>query len=214
MSEKTPVFLCLYLSLFRLFRQMNLSKQSQVSNPPTAEPLQNCVNQPFYPYVGPEIFRTLRRSGDCIHPETQQCLLDWLERQLGPHHRTGQVTATFIIDTEGRLWVADRRSEHIACADGGSVLAAGEMIIEKQNTNLEVAAVTNQSAGFCPEPECWSAIAMELDRLRLPHPDGLSHEFRFRRCPACSTVNLIKDSVFECDVCGEALPASWNFLQP
>lgn len=30
----------------------------------------------------------------------------------------GCVTATFVVDPAGRLFVADRRSEHVACAGG------------------------------------------------------------------------------------------------
>src|SRR5262245_26863513 len=48
--------------------------------------------------------------------------------------RTGQnlghdnlVTATFIVDTGGWLWIADRHSEHVACAAGCDVLSAGEI---------------------------------------------------------------------------------------
>ena len=34
---------------------------------------------------------------------------------------------TFVIGVDGVLRVADRRSEHVACAGGGDVLSAGEL---------------------------------------------------------------------------------------
>lgn len=41
--------------------------------------------------------------------------------------RSQWITVTFAVDTDERLWIADRRSEHVACANGGDVLAAGEL---------------------------------------------------------------------------------------
>jgi hypothetical protein len=29
----------------------------------------------------------------------------------------------------------------------------------------------NQSTGFCPQPESWSAVATALDRADVPHPE-------------------------------------------
>ena len=119
--------------------------------------------------------------------------------------------ATFIVDPSGYLWIADRRSEHVACADGGPVMAAGEMTFEVNGTNIEVTDVSNQSTGFCPEPTCWPAVAAALDRIGILRPDDFTVSFTFRKCEACGGINLIKDEIFECGECGRGLPEWWNF---
>jgi len=35
--------------------------------------------------------------------------------------RESHIPATFIISTDEQLWIADRRSEHVACAAGEDV---------------------------------------------------------------------------------------------
>ncbi len=69
--------------------------------------------------------------------ETKQKLNNW-----------GLIAATFVIDYEGYLRIADRHSEHIACAGGKSVRSAGEVFFQKGKNGLEVAEITNQSTGF------------------------------------------------------------------
>jgi len=115
------------------------------------------------------------------------------------------------VDCQERFWIADRHSEHVACADGGPVLAAGEMVFSVEGSEIEVVEVSNQSTGFCPEPECWTVVVQTLDYLRVPRPEAWTHAFAFRRCPSCRAINVIKDAVFECDVCGADLPEIWNF---
>jgi hypothetical protein len=70
--------------------------------------------------------------------------------------------------------------------------------------------VTNQSTGYCPEPESWPAVAAALDRIPLPHPGGFTPSFIFRRCPACVQLNVVKEGDFTCAVCGADLPLRWN----
>jgi hypothetical protein len=89
------------------------------------------------------------------------------------------------------------------------VLAAGEMTFRVGRT-VEVSA-TNQSTGYCPEPSCLEAVRAALERAGLEAPDAFEPAFEFRRCDGCASVNLVKEGVFECAVCGEALPADWNF---
>jgi hypothetical protein len=122
------------------------------------------------------------------------------------------LTVTFVVLGDG-LWVADRHSEHVACARGGPVLSAGEMTLEldRRRGSVEVVYVTNQSTGFCPEPESWGAVAAALDAAGIGHPGGFGAEMVFRRCPRCGATNIVKEGWFVCAMCGAALPAAWNF---
>lgn len=117
----------------------------------------------------------------------------------------GETVVTFIVDLGGRLWIADRHSEHVACADGQSVLSAGEMTFEVENGRLSVVAVSNQSLGYCPEPKSWPMVETALDRAGIPHPGRFTSPYLILRCPNCDMRNIVKDDVFECAVCGTAL---------
>lgn len=165
----------------------------------------------LYQYVGPDHLSSLRREEHCVQPSTVNEIFDWTAGQLTLGNRSRTVIATFIVDRSGNLWIADRRSEHVACADGGPVMAAGEMTFETNGTKIEVTDASNQSTGFCPEPTCWPAVAAALDRIGILRPDDFTESFMFRRCEACGGINLIKDEVFECAACGHELPDQWNF---
>jgi len=123
---------------------------------------------------------------------SQADLTEWLRRTREPADTSGLVRLTFVVDGEGHLRVADRHSEHVACAEGGPVLAAGEMAVVAEKGKLEVVEISNQSTGFCPEPESWPTVGEALDRLGLPHPGDYTHRFIFRRCPACGQRNIVK----------------------
>jgi hypothetical protein len=155
-----------------------------------------------YAYVGPEAIR----------------------RAVAGHARGGEIRTaddleplangeplTFVVDLEGALRVADRRSEHVACAGGGEVLSAGELTAIVRRGRCDVVEVSNQSTGYCPEPESWPAVAAALDRARIGHPGRFTFEATFRRCPACGERNLVKDSWFVCANCDGALPSTYNF---
>jgi hypothetical protein len=114
---------------------------------------------------------------------------------------------TFVVGVDGILRVADRRSEHVACAGGGEVLSAGEITAVRGR----VTDVSNQSTGYCPEPESWPAVADALDRAGIAHPGCFTFEVVFRRCTKCGERNLVKDSWFSCAICGNDLPLAWNF---
>ena len=121
----------------------------------------------------------------------------------------GIVAATFVIDQSGRLLLAPRRSEHVACAGGAAVQSAGEMFFADGPLRLQ--EVTNQSTGYCAEPESWPAVAAALDRLPLPHPGGFTTALLFRRCVQCGQKNLVKEGWFVCGCCQADLPLAWNF---
>ncbi len=165
----------------------------------------------LYHYVGPEAIRCSSASspgGHCI--ESQGDLRTWLTCHRPPA-ASGSIAATFVIDPERRIRLADRRSEHVACAGGGPVLSAGEMffLIEGEATRVE--EVTNLSTGYCPEPESWPVVGEALDRLGVVHPGQFTMAVVFRRCQSCDDRNVVKDSWFECQVCGAELPLGWNF---
>jgi hypothetical protein len=117
---------------------------------------------------------------------------------------------TYVVDVDGVLRLAPRRSEHVACAAGGDVLAAGEIAFEHDRQGWLVSQVSNQSTGFCPEVASWSAVASALDLAGLRRPAGFTFAVEFRRCGRCARLNLVKDDDYTCQVCGEALPVRWN----
>jgi hypothetical protein len=118
---------------------------------------------------------------------------------------------TFVVDLEGTLRLAPRRSEHVACAGGRPVLSAGEITFEPGPDGPEVTSATNQSTGYCPEPGSWTAVAAALDRIGVPRPGRFTDEFHFRRYSRCEERNIVKDGDFACAICEADLPAAWNF---
>src|SRR5688500_4384120 len=97
-----------------------------------------------YRYVGP------KEIADRVHSEhsgtpirSADDLLAWV-RATNQHVSGGSVVATFVIGTDGLLRIADRRSEHIACAGGQPVLSAGEMTFSVAN-GVEVVEISKQS---------------------------------------------------------------------
>lgn len=166
----------------------------------------------LYRYVGP-VGIASRVAG---HPggtriDSPADLVRWCVATRQVPDRGGLIAVTFVIDADGQLLVADRHSEHVACAGGGPVLSAGEMFLSVAGDRVEVAEVSNQSAGFCPEPQSWPAVAAALDQTAVPHPGRFTTAITFRRCEACGERNVVKDGWFVCEVCGAEIPAAWNF---
>jgi hypothetical protein len=118
---------------------------------------------------------------------------------------------TFVVALDGRLRLAPRRSEHVALAGGNDVLAAGEVRFAPMDIGWRVVAVTNQSTGYCPDPDCWPAVGAALDRAGVAHPGDFTDKVIFRRCPGCGERNIVRDGDFTCALCESALPAHWNF---
>ncbi|MEV0458032.1 hypothetical protein [Catellatospora methionotrophica] len=113
---------------------------------------------------------------------------------------------TYVVDLDGRLLVADRRSEHVACAGGRDVLGAGELSLRWTGAGWAVAEISNQSTGYAPAPGCWPAVAAALDRAGIARPGGFTAAFEFRHCPCCGQLNLVKDGDYTCCLCETALP--------
>jgi hypothetical protein len=162
-----------------------------------------------YHYVGPAAIKArVAGSPAGIRIATAANLLAWAHRA---GREQGLLAATFVIDEQGGLLLADRRSEHVACAGGGPVLSAGEMFLLLEGDRVEVVEASNQSTGYCPEPESWPAVAAALNRIGVPHPGRFTTEIVFRRCGKCGERNVVKDGSFACGTCGAELPANWNF---
>jgi hypothetical protein len=150
-----------------------------------------------YRYIGPDDIRAAALDGPPGTPiRSAADLTGWAAAE----------PVTYVVDLEGTLRVAPRRSEHVACAAGGDVLAAGEMTFADD----AVSEVTNQSTGYCPDVTSWPAVAAALDRLGIRHPDGFTSAFIFRRCDRCDAITIVKDGDFTCPECEEPLPANWN----
>lgn len=145
----------------------------------------------LYPYVGPGAIRARSVARPCgLVIESPAGLRAWLMSQT--LSRTGGlIAATFVIDPKGAPRLADRRSEHVACAGGGPVLSACELFFSAAGEALVVEEVSNLSIGYCPEPESWAAVGEALDRLGVPHAGRFTTEVVFRRCPQCGEGNVV-----------------------
>jgi hypothetical protein len=107
----------------------------------------------LYRYVGPAEIRARAADGPAAEPVRSEAELLHQLVALGLAIRQGAaITVTFVIDSDGHLRIADRRSEHALCAGGGEVQSAGEMAFEGRSRGCIVRQVTNQSTGYCPEP--------------------------------------------------------------
>jgi hypothetical protein len=69
---------------------------------------------------------------------------------------------TYVVGLDGILCVAPRRSEHVACAGGSPVHAAGEIAFGSRTGLWSVVSVSNQSTGYCPDVACWPSVAAAL----------------------------------------------------
>jgi hypothetical protein len=70
-----------------------------------------------YQYVGSaEIAEQANAAIDRLQPREPDDIRRWTKARV--------VECTYVVDTEGRLWLCDRHSEHVAFARGRPVLAA------------------------------------------------------------------------------------------
>lgn len=136
-------------------------------------------------------------------------LTAWLDQHKEDNDWMGLIFATYIIDLSGNFVIAGRNFEHVACASRKKVLSAGEVAFDPGSCAIE--EITNLSTGYCPEPESWSAVKNALEKAGLEHPGEFTIVYNFRRCEKCKQRNVIKDGLFECQVCGAELPEHWNF---
>ncbi|GKQ39326.1 hypothetical protein [Streptomyces sp. A012304] len=163
----------------------------------------------LYRYVGPEELRRAVVPGTGGTVIRRAADLDAWAAEQG-----AKETYTFVVAPDGLLRLAPRRSEHVACAGGGAVLAAGEIGFLRTPDGRQVDEVSNQSTGYCPDPDCWPAVAAALERAGIGHPGGFTHALLFRRCPRCRENNVVREGVFVCVFCDGDLPRSWNVDVP
>jgi len=171
----------------------------------------NGAKMKLYQYVGPENIKLSVINfpiGACI--KSVDDVEKWMKQTKQKQNDYGLIPTTFVIDSEGQLRLADRHSEHVACAGGLPVFSAGEMFFAYHKPFFEVIEVSNQSTGYCPEPDSWDAVAEALNSIPLRHPGNFTTFFVFRRCPACGQLNIVKNDIFLCSVCNKKLPTVWN----
>jgi len=161
-----------------------------------------------FKYVGPEEIRIRSGHAPGGTPITSKsALLEWFKRS-DTDMNAEDGWATYVVNLEGTLLVAPRRTEHVACAQGAQVQAAGEIQFDEQGNVIEV---TNHSTGYCPAEDCWDPVRSALDKADLDRPDEFTILVLFRRCTHCGQRNLIKDDWYRCEVCDAELPGEWNF---
>jgi hypothetical protein len=165
------------------------------------------ASPPRYRYIGPPELRDQPPPGGAVEVGSQDILQRWLADQ---DDRERTEPFTYVVDVHGSLWLAPRRSEHVACARGNEVLAAGEIQFEPDAGEWIVNEISNQSTGYCPNLNSWSAVEGALDRAGVGHPDNFTHPVVFRGCLVCFGINVVRDGDFVCAVCGSDLPSHWN----
>lgn len=164
-----------------------------------------------YEYVGPQdIADAVAAIAPGFAVLSPSGLMQWIAGDREQADADGHLIVTFVVDRHGTLRVADRCSEHVACAGGQPVLSAGEMTFQLDPHEVRVHAVTNQSTGYCPEPSSWPQVADAIAKAGLLAPAGFHLSFLFRKCRQCHALNVIKENVFVCAMCDADLPADWN----
>jgi hypothetical protein len=168
---------------------------------------------PLYPYVGPKEI-AMYGSSDIVrvHVLSTKDILSWVHATNQQPDASGAILATYIVNEQAEWWLTDRSYEHVACAQGTPVTAAGEVGFWLENGSLDISYVSNQSTGYCPEPSSWSAWKEACLQTDIQPPDNWSVAFQFRRCPACKSIQLIKEEDWFCAICDTALPEQWNLL--
>jgi len=162
-----------------------------------------------YRYVGPdEIRAAIGQGAGGAAVQARADLAGWL---AGRDRRELAEPFTYVVDPGGVLRLAARRSEHVACAGGGDVLAAGELAFARTDDGWVVSSVSNQSTGYCPDLDSWRAVTAALALAGVPHPEFFTDPVVFRRCPGCGERNIVREEHFVCALCDAALPAEWNF---
>jgi hypothetical protein len=180
-------------------------------SPPAFYVRHNASMPKLYNYVGPDEFRSAAaRSAGGKTVRSVDDIAAWVSGSGQQPDASGQIVATFVVDDRSDLRIADRRSEHVACAGGGTVMSAGEISFDPEQ-NFEITQISNQSTGYCPEPESWPSVEQALRLIGIRFPEGFTTTCVFRLCRNCGQRSIVKDECFTCDVCGHALPTDWNF---
>ncbi|MEU6713900.1 hypothetical protein ABZ897_20710 [Nonomuraea sp. NPDC046802] len=161
-----------------------------------------------YRYVGPADVKAAVRPGGRGQTIRSRADFDrWIAER--PAEELAE-PFTFVVDTDGVLRLAPRRSEHVACAGGSLVLSAGEISFGRLDGGWVVREVSNHSTGYCPDTTSWPAVAQALGQAGLGHPAGFTQKVVFRRCTTCQEVGIVREDDYVCVFCGSDLPATWN----
>ncbi|WP_338767234.1 hypothetical protein WAF17_05420 [Bernardetia sp. ABR2-2B] len=169
-------------------------------------------NIQLYSYVGSqEVFDSVDLKFTGYKISKSEDILNWIKK-TAQELINDSVIATFIINENHELLINDRHSEHVQCAGGKNVISAGEIsfLIEGKD-KISISEISNQSTGYCPKPESWKFVNEVLSKLEIEYPNYFTVDFDFRFCTNCQTINLIKEHIFECQVCGNDLDSEWNF---
>lgn len=136
--------------------------------------------------------------------------ITWTQQNQQKPERDLIFRATYVLDTLGKFLIADRHSEHVACAGGQSVLAEGEVGFTIQKKSVVIEEISNYSTGYCPDVLCFAEVQKTLNQINVLHPNWWTREAVFRRCLNCKEKNLVKDSWFYCLICYAPLTENWN----
>lgn len=164
----------------------------------------------LYLYVGPPELLALAADGRPHRVDSLEDLQIWVDRNRNEVDREGYVPATYVIAESGSLYLADRRSEHVVCARGGRVRAAGEIFFELTGGRLAIARVSNQSTGYCPPVETWEVVEKWMQSLPLEAPSFFDPACEFRRCDCCGGLQIWKEYSPDCLFCDKPLAGCWN----
>lgn len=169
-------------------------------------------NIQLYSYVGSqEIFDAIDFNFTGYKISKSEDILDWI-KLTNQEITNNSVIATFIINEKQELVINDRHSEHVLCAGGKNVISAGEItFLVKGKNQVLISEISNQSTGYCPQPESWDYVKEVLSKIGIEHPNYFTLAFEFRLCNNCKSINLIKDNIFECQMCESTLDLEWNF---
>ncbi len=166
-----------------------------------------------YPYIDPkEITQRVSKKYEGSKIIQIEDLRKWIKNS-NQILVNDQLTATFVINEQKELVISDRNSEHVVCAGGRKVLSVGEITFgfeDEDEEEIFVAEISNQSTGYCPKPTSWEAVELALEKIGVEHPTFFTKAYEFRYCENCQTINLIKEEIYECAVCGEELALEWN----
>lgn len=166
----------------------------------------------LYHYVGSSSIRASASLDTPRHSVSDATsIVTWAAQHLGFTSRDHQITFTYVVQPPSQLYLADRRSEHVACARGGAVLTAGEITFERDGSDLLLTETSNLSTGFCPESTSWPALSSALVAVGFPAIEGFTQPFEFRFCVPCQQTCVIKDDAYECLSCFGSLPREWNY---
>jgi len=163
-----------------------------------------------YKYVGNPAFIPKGEFPARIQLDSVQDARIWVEEHRSELDIEECIAATYVVDAKGLFWIADRSSEHVACARVGTVLSAGEVFFSGIDDLVYIDRITNQSTGYCPEPSSWESVAESLTSVGIKFPTEFDPAFEFRHCDKCDTLNIVKDEFYTCMSCYDDLSEEYN----